>query len=388
MWALAARWVGYDGQSKGHHVYWDTTHHVTVDQKIRFGELSLPVVIVDGVELEGEQVSGDDNKPTSTANATEECPIDKPSMPPASPKPEVLELPPALQPMRIRKLLQKVSDILAGKGTDSSIPCGVQAPVEPAAKLLEEVSGTAMAAQIAEVKGLDPQSLAEAKHRPEWLRWQEAIQKELRTPEVHSTWCLKRPSPDANIVSCQWVFHPKKDMAGNMNRYCACLVAHGFSQIPGVDFFNTYAPVAKMASIRTLLAFAACHDLDVHQVDIKSAYLNGEFEEDKVTYMAMPLGVTLTHDKSLALCLLGPLYGLCQSTRNWHKKLCSILQNCLHMSVVDIDQAVFYRSEHGKLIAMGVHIDDLTIVVSASLMDEVKTNLQKDFKITDEGEIH
>lgn len=58
------------------------------------------------------------------------------------------------------------------------------------------------------------------------------------------------------------------------------------------------------------------------------------------------------------------------------------------MSACDVDQAVFYRSEHGKLIAMGIHIDDLTIVASVGLMDEVKTNLWKDFEIADEGEIH
>lgn len=203
--ALAARWVGYDGQSKGHRVYWDTTHRVTVERNVRFGELLLPVVVDDGVELEGEQVPGND-KPTSTADSTEETPINEPSTPPTSPKPEVLEPPPAPRPMRIRKPSQKVSDILAGKGADSSVPRGVQTPVEPAAELLEEVSGAAMAAQIAEVEGLDPQSLAEAKCRPEWLRWQEAMQEELRALEAHSTWRLERPPPDANIVSCRWVF--------------------------------------------------------------------------------------------------------------------------------------------------------------------------------------
>lgn len=163
----------------------------------------------------------------------------------------------------------------------------------------------------------------------------------------------------------------------------------GFSQVPGVDFFDTYAPVAKMASIHTLLAFAACHDFEVHQLDVKSAYLNGDFEEDEVIYMSLPPGVELTKDKSLVLRLLRPLYGLRQSARHWHKKLLRVLQDRLSMSQCDVDQAVFFRVEKNSLIAMGVHVDDLTVITSGiELMDEVKTNLRKDFEITDEGPIH
>lgn len=143
-----------------------------------------------------------------------------------------------------------------------------------------------------------------------------------------------------------------------------------------------------MASIRTILALAARYDLDIHQVDIKSVYLNGEFEQNEVIYMALPPGLELTKDKTLALHLLRPLYGLCQSARHWHKKLRAVLQKRLRMTACDVDQAVFFRAENGQLIAMGVHVDDLTIAASVGLMDEVKTNLKKDFEITDEGPIH
>lgn len=255
---------------------------------------SLPASVENGVELEGEQEPSND-KPGST-NSSDAASTSQPAAepivetPPASPKPEILELPPVPRPVHICKPLQKVSDILAGKGTDSNVPRGVQiqdSPGDhPVAELLEEVLGVTMAVQIAEVEGLDPQSLAEAKHRPEWLRWQEAMQEERHMLELHGAWRLKWAPPDANIVSCRWVFHAKKDMARNVYRYHAHLVACGFSQVPEVDFFDTYAPVAKMVSIRTLLTFAARHDLDVHQVDIKSAYLNGEFEESKVINMA------------------------------------------------------------------------------------------------------
>ncbi|TFY51058.1 hypothetical protein EVJ58_g10760 [Rhodofomes roseus] len=353
--AKEARWVGFDAQSKGHRVYLPESRRVAVERNVRFGEAEPPAVYEDdGVELEGEGVLGND-KPESTADSTEsepeqDEPVDEPSTPPAPPKPAV-------------------SDILAGKSADTRVPRGVLIPtedtpkdVEGAAELVEEVSGAAMAAHIANVEGLDPRSIEEAKRRPEWPRWQEAVLEEVRALEAHGTWRLERPPPGAK---------------------------RGQLSIPGVDFFDTYAPVAKMASIRTLLAFAARHDFEVHQVDVKSAYLHGEFEENEVIYMSLPPGVKLTEDKTLVLRLLRPLYGLRQSARHWHKKLLRVLQDRLRMSQCDVDQAVFFRAEKGSLIAMGVHVDDLTIVTSGNLlMDEVKENLRRDFEITDEGPIH
>ena len=100
--------------------------------------------------------------------------------------------------------------------------------------LLEEIGAVAMAAQMAEAEGLDPRSLAEAKRRLEWPRWEEAMEEELHALEAHKTWRLKRPPPNANVVSCRWVFHAKKDASGNVYRYRARLVARGFSQVPGV----------------------------------------------------------------------------------------------------------------------------------------------------------
>ena len=92
------------------------------------------------------------------------------------------------------------------------------------------------------------------------------------------------------MVGSKWVFRAKKDAAGNVVRYKARLVAQGFSQVPGVDYFDTYAPVARLASIRTVLAFAAAEDLETGQIDIKGAYLNGELTDEEVIYMKQPPG--------------------------------------------------------------------------------------------------
>jgi hypothetical protein len=88
----------------------------------------------------------------------------------------------------------------------------------------------------------------------------------------------------------KWVYHAKKDAAGNVICYKAHLVAQGFSQVPGVDYFDTFAPVAKLASIRAILAMAAAEDMELHQINIKGAYLNGELTEREKIFMQQPPG--------------------------------------------------------------------------------------------------
>ena len=136
------------------------------------------------------------------------------------------------------------------------------------------------------------------------------MDEELSALEAHSTWKLADLPAGANLVGCRWTFIGKKDAASNIVRYKVCLIAQGFSQVPGVDFFDTYTPVTKMASIRATLAYAAHHDLEIHQVDIKNAYLNADFNDGEVIYMKQPPDVTLTEDKKKVLQLMHPLYGL------------------------------------------------------------------------------
>jgi hypothetical protein len=143
----------------------------------------------------------------------------------------------------------------------------------------------AMVLEMSEAEGLDPSSLADAKCRPDWLDWEKAIHEELTVLQDAKTWVLVDPPPGANIVGSKWVFRVKKDADGNIARKKARLVAQGFSQVPGVDYFDTYAPVARLATIRTVLALAARYNMELHQIDIKGAYLNGELADDEVIYM-------------------------------------------------------------------------------------------------------
>ena len=97
-------------------------------------------------------------------------------------------------------------------------------------------------------EALKPRNLAEAKHCPNWPLWEQAISEELTTLCKASTWKLEAPLPRANIISMKWVFKAKKDASRKVVWYKAWLVAQGFSQVEGVNYFDTYTPVAKLTS--------------------------------------------------------------------------------------------------------------------------------------------
>jgi hypothetical protein len=309
---------------------------------------------------------------------------------------------------RVRRATQYLRDIQAGRGwadnrpAQPNVPVGMRIPTPPPREesddgttegtepeLIEEIGAMAMTVEMANALGLEPRTFAEAKRSPAWPQWKDAMEEEHNALEVHKTWRLEKPPPGFKVIGNQWVYHVKRDAAGAINRYRARLVILGNHQRPGIDCFDTYAPVAKIASIRVVLAMAARHDFEIHQIDVKSAYLNREFEANEVIYMKVPQGLKLTNDPSLALRLLRPLYGLRQSGRQWYKKLWEILRDELRMNRCEVDQAVFFRSEETGLIVIVVHVDDLTIVTSTlALMEEVKEGLKKRLRITDQGEIH
>jgi hypothetical protein len=112
-----------------------------------------------------------------------------------------------------------------------------------------------------------------------------AIEEELINLTEHHTWDMVDIPLHANIVGTKWVFRIKRDASGSVACYKARLVAQGFSQVEGIDFFKTYAPVARLSSIQIALAIGARLDLEIHQVDVKGAYLNGDLIKNEEIYI-------------------------------------------------------------------------------------------------------
>ena len=389
------RWLGVDDESKGVRVYWPDTKTITVERNTYYDNSST-------YHLEGEKTVGltinemnvNPNPDVVISNANEVPNV------PVEDEPEVDDQ--EGKGRRIRKPSQRVLDLMEGRGTwtdeptNSLVPPGIQLMAEGGANdeeltdwlvVPDHVEGYAFAAVIGDSEALEPRSFAEAKRGGDWPLWEKAIHEELATLKAAGTWELVEKPEGANVVGSKWVFRAKKDAAGKIVRYKARLVAQGFSQIPGVDYFDTFAPVARLASIRTVLAFAASEDLETGQIDIKGAYLNGELTENERIYMRQPPG----YAQGTFVCKLHKtLYGLKQSGRRWYQKLVEIM-TILKFTRSEVDQAVFYRRDAGKgvLIIVLVHVDDCSIVASPQpLINRFKIEIKKHVEITDLGALH
>jgi Reverse transcriptase (RNA-dependent DNA polymerase) len=253
--------------------------------------------------------------------------------------------------------------------------------------LLEDFDGLEhmLAAEVADAEAMELHTLTEAKHRPDWPLWEKAIEEELATLKAASTWRLEEAPPGANIISSKWVFKAKKDAARNIARYKAQLVAQGFSQIGGIDYNDTYAPVTRLASLHTIIAMANRLCLKLHQVNIKGAYLNSILNDNKVLYMQHPPGYKAPDAGTQVLCLVKTLYGLKQSGQQWYQKLTSIFMS-LGFKRCSVNEAVFFKVDvcKGELTITTVHVDNCTIMATCiCLIEELKASLHQHIEVMD-----
>jgi Reverse transcriptase (RNA-dependent DNA polymerase) len=231
-----------------------------------------------------------------------------------------------------------------------------------------------------------PKSYADVMKSPQMTEWLDAMKQEYECLIKNDTWEEVVLPCGAPVVGCRWVFDLKLNVDGSIKRYKARLVARGFSQTEGVDYFETFAPVTSMTNVRLLLALAAINDWDTKQLDIETAYLNAKVKED--IYMKQIPGFA-TKSRSSVLKLKRSLYGLKQSAKNWNDCLSAYLEEIgMVRSIVD-PCLFYYRDESGKVALLSVYVDDLILTGNASdAMNEIVKLLSQKFKVKDFGEVH
>ncbi|KAL7284965.1 hypothetical protein ACG7TL_000054 [Trametes sanguinea] len=434
--AVEGRFVGYAPNAKGYRVYWPSKRSVSVERNVRFVEADLPLA-ADDEQLEGVSSRSKAECELLTSPAAPKSPdgsseppavVDAPSSSPPPPAPEppshVSQIPtesnvpdqdetmeeaaapdPALgRGQRVRKPSEYVRRLDRGEGsTDgrgSKRARGIRA---------QELMGTAAAALLmaeeepgeehdwdAEDDGLpflfeaamaiqegqEPRSLAEAQASPDWVHWKAAIDTEIANLRDHDTYELVEPPSGVNIVGSRFVFRIKRDSDGSIKQYKARLVAQGFTQVPGLDYNETFAPVAKLSSIRMLLALAARYDWELEQMDVKSAYLNGKLDEE--IFMRQPPGSAASGQEHLVCRLKKTLYGLKQAGRGWYKTLSDAMADMGLLRCAS-DHAVWYKHADDATLIVASSVDDLTITGTTDLVYAFKANISKRFEMSDLG---
>ena len=143
--------------------------------------------------------------------------------------------------------------------------------------------------------------------------WKEAVNDEMESIMGNNTWILTDLPPGCKPLGCKWIFKRKMKIDGTIEKFKARLVIQGFRQKPGVDYFDTYAPVARITTIRLLIALAAIHNLVIHQMDVKTAFLNGKLEEE--VYINQLEGFIMSENEHKVCKLVKALYGLKQASK-------------------------------------------------------------------------
>ncbi len=219
--------------------------------------------------------------------------------------------------------------------------------------------------------------------------WLEACQDELLSLKETRTYTVVgiNEVESRNIVGCRWVFAIKTGADGSIERHKARIVVKGFSQIYQVDYDETFAPVVKWDSIHILLVLTARYDLEVHQMDVKTAFLNGDL--DHSIYMEPPPGSADYGSKGVVWKLEKSLYGLKQASRSWYQKAKEEFGR-LGFTCCDADHSVFIHNGWGqKFCIIALYVDNLMVLSNdINLLGQKKDKLKDTFKMKDLGPIH
>jgi hypothetical protein len=228
----------------------------------------------------------------------------------------------------------------------------------------------------------EPSTYEEASQSEDWRK---AMEEEIHALKQNQTWDLVPKPKDVKPISCKWVYKVKTRANGSIERYKARLVAREFSQQYGLDYDETFSPVAKITTVRVLLALVGSKSWKLWQMDVKNAFLHGEL--DREIYMEQPKGFESKAQPDYVCKLRKALYGLKQAPRAWYGKIGEFLVHNGY-SVAPADSSLFVKARGSRLATVLVYVDDL--IITRDDEDEIRRtreNLAVRFQMKELGEL-
>ncbi|KAJ1700212.1 hypothetical protein LUZ63_008724 [Rhynchospora breviuscula] len=388
--SLTGIFVGYSNTSKAYRVYLPTSRVVIESINVKFNENANekteegnsivgiqggattqeiefqpkdelpPVIIEEPLNRVGDNLIGGVNHEENTIDSTQdETPHDEPQ-----PMPQPVHEPPeVLREVSSHPLSNVIGDPREGVRTRSGL--------------------NQMVGHCAFVSQLEPKSFKEANVDPNWIV---AMQEELNQFERNQVWELVSLPSGKQVIGTKWVYRNKLDELGNVVRNKARLVAQGFKQQEGIDFEETFAPVARLESIRMLLAYASNKGFTLFQMDVKSAFLNGWIDEE--VYVQQPPGFVDHFNPDHVFKLHKALYGLKQAPRAWYGRLCTFL---LDNSFIrgKMDTTLFTKKRDDHLLLVQIYVDDIIFgSTNATLAQEFSSLMSSEFEMSMMGELN
>jgi hypothetical protein len=230
----------------------------------------------------------------------------------------------------------------------------------------------------------DPTSFEEAMRSEYSSKWLDAMEDEIKSMSTNEVWDLEEIPKGAKTVGCKWVYKTKYDSQGNIDKLKARLVAKGYTEREGIDYNEIFSPVLCKDSFRIIMALVAHYDLELHQMDVKTSFLNGDLDE--TVYMAQPKGFVMKGKEKLRCRLKKSIYRLKQASRQWYLKFDKTIKEFEFKENVE-NNYVYTKFKNEKYIFLILYVDDILLASSdVNLLLETKRFLSSHFEMKDLGE--
>lgn len=358
--SLTCVMLGFSDESKGYRLYNPATKKIIVSKDVVFEETEGWNWEEDQDNPEVELTWNDDDHIWEESDSEGEDGREQVNEQPAEAAEET-EQPGRTREGRVSRPPRYLSDYITGSEVEED----------------EEV------VNMVEVNSSDPVSFEEAEKS---LKWREAMNEEIRAIERNGTWELTELPKGAKCIGVKWIYKTKLNEVGEVSKYKARLVAKGYSQEHGIDYTEVYAPVARMDTIRTIIATAARKAWDIYQLDVKSAFLHGVLEE--VVYIQQPKGYVVRSEEDKVYKLHKALYGLKQAPRAWFSRIEEYFAKSGFEKSENEETFFIKTNKHGNSLYVSVYVDDLIYTGGdMEMIEEFKQSMKKEFDMTDLGKM-